>query len=133
MPIPLRGLAPLLQVYDMPRSLSFYRDALGFGLVSSNCPEPPYDWVLLRRDDVEVMLNTMYEADNRPAAVDAVRNATHSDVTLYIGCPDVDALCAELRANGVAAGPPISAPYGMRQLSVSDPDGYALCFQWPVP
>ena len=25
-----------------------------------------------------------------------------------------------------------TAPYGMRQLYVSDPDGYTLCFQWPA-
>ncbi len=27
---------------------------------------------------------------------------------------------------------PTIAPYGMKQLSVTDPDGYELCFQWPA-
>jgi glyoxalase/bleomycin resistance protein/dioxygenase superfamily protein len=30
MPISVSGLAPLLQVYDMPASIRFYRDTLGF-------------------------------------------------------------------------------------------------------
>lgn len=47
MPVALSGIAPLLQVFDMPTSLAFYRDALGFEVVGSNCDEPPVDWVLL--------------------------------------------------------------------------------------
>jgi glyoxylase I family protein len=30
---PFNGLVPLLQVYDMPTALAFYRDLLGFELV----------------------------------------------------------------------------------------------------
>jgi hypothetical protein len=37
-----------------------------------------------------------------------------------------------LRANGVRVEPPRVAPYGMRQLSFRDPDGYGICFQWPA-
>ena len=36
MPIDVRGLTPLLQVYDMPTSVRFYRDMLGFRLVSTS-------------------------------------------------------------------------------------------------
>ena len=31
---------------------------------------------------------------------------------------------------GIDVTPPRVAPYGMKQLYVSDPDGYLLCFQW---
>ena len=30
MAIEVRGMAPLLQVFDMPLSIAFYRDVLGF-------------------------------------------------------------------------------------------------------
>jgi Glyoxalase/Bleomycin resistance protein/Dioxygenase superfamily len=30
MAIEIRGMAPLLQVFDMPTSIAFYRDVLGF-------------------------------------------------------------------------------------------------------
>lgn len=33
MTITVRGLCPLLQVFDMPTSLRFYRDILGFSVV----------------------------------------------------------------------------------------------------
>lgn len=54
----------------------------------------------------------------------------HRDVCLYFGCPDPDAVYRRLREHGVEAEPPKVAPYGMKQLYVSDPDGFLLCFQW---
>jgi hypothetical protein len=27
---------------------------------------------------------------------------------------------------------PVIRDYGMKQLSVADPNGYNLCFQWPI-
>jgi hypothetical protein len=32
---------------------------------------------------------------------------------------------------GLTVKPPTIAPYGMKQLSVADPDGYVVRFQWP--
>jgi catechol 2,3-dioxygenase-like lactoylglutathione lyase family enzyme len=121
----MRGMAPLLQVFDLPTSLAFYREILGFEVVQSTS-----DWAWLKRDDVELMLNTAYESDQRPPAPDPRRIAAHDDTALYFGCPDVDAAFAYLRSRGVVTQEPRIAPYGMKQLYLSDPDGYNLCFQW---
>lgn len=130
----LRGIAPLLQVFDMPKSVAFYRDLLGFELVGSSPPRSPddFDWGLLRRDGIELMLNTAYEQDSRPAAPDPARVATHDDTCLYFGCAELDAVYEHLKAHGLDLKPPAVAPYGMRQLYLKDPDGFALCFQWPA-
>jgi glyoxylase I family protein len=131
MAIEIRGMAPLFQVYDMPASIAFYRDVLGFEVVTTSTPRGGhFDWALLRLNGVELMLNTAYEQDARPAAPDARRVAAHDDTCLYFGCPDVDAAYAYLRARGVAAKEPKVAHYGMKQLYLQDPDGYNLCFQW---
>jgi glyoxylase I family protein len=37
-----------------------------------------------------------------------------------------------LRDHGVDLPPPRVTPYGVRQLSFADPDGYGICFQWPA-
>ncbi len=63
---------------------------------------------------------------------DPARIAAHDDTAIYFGRPDVDAAYAHLRARGVAVKEPEVAHYGMKQLYVSDPDGYNLCFQWPA-
>ena len=131
MPLELRHVCPLLQVFDMPTSLAFWRDTLGFTVDASSSPGDHADWVQLRLGDAYLMLNTRYEAHDRPATPDPARVAAHDDTGLYFGCPDVDAAYAYLIERGVDAAPPKVAPYGMKQLYLTDPDGYALCFQWP--
>ena len=132
MPLDFRGMAPLLQVFDMPTALRFYRDVLGFEVVGTSGSGDQSDWVLLRKAGVEVMLNTAYEADDRPPAPDPARIAAHADAALFFGCQDLDGAYAHLVAKGVAAAPPKVASYGMNQLYLTDPDGYVLCFQWPA-
>lgn len=134
MGIELRKMAPLLQVYDMPTSIAFYRDTLGFEVVEHSPPRPEvmFHWALLRRDGVELMLNTAYDEGQRPASPDRVRVAAHEDTGLFFSCPDVDAMYEHLRAKGAAKAEPKDAWYGMRQLYITDPDGYGLCFQWPA-
>jgi glyoxylase I family protein len=121
------GLAPLLQVFDLPISLAFYQNILEFELLESTD-----DWARLRRGHSELMLNTAYESHERPEKPDPPRHAAHADTTLYFGCPDPDAAYHHLAAKGLKLDPPKTAPYGMRQLYFSDPDGYLLCFQHPV-
>ena len=132
MRLELEGFAPLLQVFDMRTSLAFYRDVLGFELVEQSGPGDDFDWGLLRREGIALMLNTAYEAHARPAAPDGARVAAHDDVGLYFGCRDLRAAHAHLRAHGVEVAPPTVAPYGMEQLWLSDPDGYTVCLQWPA-
>ena len=131
MGLEIRGMAPLLEVFDMPTSIAFYRDLLGFKIhATDGKPVPDNDWVWLERDDVHLMLNTAYERDKRPLAPDARRVAVHCDVCLYFGCPDVDGAYGYLREKGLTLKPPKVAHYGMKQLYLLDPDGYNLCFQW---
>jgi catechol 2,3-dioxygenase-like lactoylglutathione lyase family enzyme len=136
MAIEVRGVAPLLQVYDMPASVHFYRDLLGFTLVTTSPPlggQDRFHWCLLRLGSAEIMLNTAYEFDDeRPAVPAPERVAAHDDTCLYFGCPDVDAAYEELRAKGVPVQSPRIASYGMRQMYLHDPDGFSVCFQWPA-
>jgi glyoxylase I family protein len=132
MSIDIRGMTPLLQVFDMSTSLNFYCDVLGFEIVQtdSNTTAPNHNWVWLRRNEIDLMLNTAYEAETRPRVPDSLRIATHGDTGLFFGAPDVDAIYAHLRAKGIDAKEPHVAPYGMKQLYVRDPDGFGICFQW---
>jgi catechol 2,3-dioxygenase-like lactoylglutathione lyase family enzyme len=131
MPIDIRGLTPLLQVFDMPRSIKFYCDVLGFEIVSTSKPNP-FHWALLRLNDAELMLEPIYSQEMRPPAPDPERVFAHADTEIYFGCPDVDAAYAHLRAKGINVNEPRIGFYGMKQLYITDPDGYILCFQWPA-
>lgn len=114
----------------MPTSLAFYRDVLGFEVAQRSSPGDDCDWVLLKLCQAELMLNTAYEAADRPTAPDPVRIRAHGDTAIFIGCPDVEAAYQYLRGRGLHLAKPVVAPYGMKQLYLKDPDGYELCFQW---
>jgi catechol 2,3-dioxygenase-like lactoylglutathione lyase family enzyme len=116
----------------MQASLSFYRDVLGFEIVQRSSSDDDCDWVWLKRDGAELMLNRMYEPDSRPGARDKLRSIGHADTGLYMATPDVDAMYSYLVQRGITADRPVVRPYGMKQLYLKDPDGYGVCFQWAV-
>ena len=133
MALGIEGSCPMLQVFDMPASVAFYRDVLGFEVVEQ-APRgvgDDFGWGLLRRDGIDLMLNTAYESHDRPPQPDPARVAAHGDTALFFGCRDLDAAYELLRAKGVDLQPPAVARYGMKQLWFKDPDGYVLCLQWP--
>lgn len=133
----IAGMTPLLQVFDMLEALAFYRDVLGFEVEAASpevdTPEGRFShWVALQRDGVSLMLNTAYDEGERPAFRVDMQQRAHGDVCLYFACADVDGVYEELRGLIPDLAAPSNAPYGMRQLYLRDPDGYALCFQAPV-
>ncbi len=130
MSLKFEGLCPLIQVFDMPASLRFYRDLLGFQVEMQSAPGDDCDWALLRRDEANLMLNTAYEAPDRPPLPDPARIAAHADTALFIACRDVDGVYEFLKSKGLDPNKPIVTSYGMKQLYLKDPDGYELCFQW---
>jgi uncharacterized glyoxalase superfamily protein PhnB len=128
------GLTPLIGVFDMSTSLAFYRDLLGFEIVSASpeveTPEGRFShWVWLRLGAADLMLNTQYDSRERPPQPEAARVAAHKDTCFYLGCSDVDAAYTSLTERGLQAERPVRAPYGLRLFSVTDPDGYTLVFQ----
>lgn len=132
MAINLQGTCTLLQVFDMPRSLKFYRDVLGFEIIQSSGEGDDVDWVLLRLNDTELMLNTAYEKQERPPERDKIREAGHADTALYFGCPDIDLAYSQLCSKGADPRNPFLTKYGWKALEIKDPDGYQLCFHWPL-
>jgi len=123
----LSELCTLISVFDCNVSVEFYQTALGFE-VHDQAGRP--DWVWLKRGDINLMLNTMYDPDDTPQEPDPDRKRAHEDTILYFGCPDVDAAYRDLVAMGVELDPPKTAHYGMRQLYFHDPDNYSICLQW---
>jgi glyoxylase I family protein len=131
--IAVKGLCPLISVFDMPTSLHFYRDVIGFGEVAKSGQGDNVGWAWLRHGgDACLMLNTAYDEGDRPPKPDPARAAAHGDTILYLNCEDLDEAYAYLLARDVRADPPEVAPYGMRQLYATDPDGYKVCFQRPT-
>lgn len=119
---PLHELVPLLFVEDVDRSLAFYRDQLGFDVTQTWEPADRIEWCRIERNGVAVMLQRACEGDG-PA------EGHGRGVAFYFHCEDATAEYERLTAAGIEVEPPTVAFYGMKQLFVSDADGYELCFQ----
>jgi len=112
----------VLAVKDLPSSVAFYRDALGFALEF----EIP-GWAFLTRDRFQVMLGEC------PDAVAATETGDHSYFA-YVQVDDVDDLYRELSGKGVTRVQEISdRPWGMREFGVRTPDGHRIMFAQRIP
>ena len=134
MALEIDGMAPLIFVFDMPASVHFYRNVLGFELVNHAPEYVPglFHWAMLRQNGVTIMLNTAYDEGDAPPKPDAARVEAHGDTQFYLGCRDVDAAYRHLLECGIKVQPPTIARYGFKQLHVKDPDGFHICLQHPV-
>ncbi|GGH04555.1 VOC family protein [Silvibacterium dinghuense] len=125
------GLTPLIGVFDMHASLAFYRDVLGFSVVNASPAVETREgrfshWMWLRFGEAEIMLNTIYDSNERPPEPPERRSG---DTVFYIHCADIDLAYKELTGRGLKSKPPQMARYGLRLFSVKDPDGYIVVFQ----
>jgi catechol 2,3-dioxygenase-like lactoylglutathione lyase family enzyme len=132
MAIKIEGMAPLLQVYDMSRSLWFYRDVLGFKVMQSAGEGDDVDWVSLHANGADLMLNTLYEQPQRPEEPDPQRMDAHKDTVIFFGCPNIDEAYHHLLSNGIRLQEPEITGYGWKAINFYDPDGYQICMHWPV-
>jgi lactoylglutathione lyase len=114
-PLGFRDAFPILQVADVPRSLGFYCDLLGFAVTYVFPAEGDPQFVSLAIDGAELALG---------ATDEPVQSASTS---LWLYADDVDAAVTHLREAGVrVVAEPVDQPWGERVASVADPDGYTV-------
>jgi uncharacterized glyoxalase superfamily protein PhnB len=98
---------PILASLDHEKTIAFYQ-RLGFTLAVAG------DYLIMRRDGIELHF---WKCTERHIA---------ENTGCCIRSEDVDALHAELVANGVQVKPPEDRPWGMREFYVIDPSGNLL-------
>ena len=120
-------LTPMLNVSDIEASLAFYRDALGFDVVSPEELVSEWRWATIRAGAVELMLSESGGETGLKKDIDP-----HADVSwpsiLYFYPEDLDALHARVVAAGCRPTALEVMHYGMREFSLQDPDGHMLSF-----
>ena len=128
----LTDVVPSLIASDIDRSTAFYRDVLGFSVVTTVPDQPPFVFVWLRRDEVSVFLSVSSAvAEDLPALAARPLGGTAAlFVTLDASDPGagVDGLFAAISNTCRVVMPLKTQFYGMREFAVEDPDGYVLVF-----
>lgn len=103
---------PIFPVRDLPRSLAYYRDVLGFE-VDWVYGEPP-DFASVSRGKGVLFLG--------------VDDATPGSWVMFF-TRDVDALHREIAGRGaIVRMAPRDMPWGVREMQVADPDGNIMRF-----
>jgi len=117
----LRSGMPSYTVNDLPRSVAFYRDILGF-FVKERWEESG------RLVGVEIVAGAVtlgLSQDDFSKGRDRVKGIGHR-----LWCTttqDVDALADKIRAGGGRLDEgPVNAPWGARMLTITDPDGFKV-------
>jgi catechol 2,3-dioxygenase-like lactoylglutathione lyase family enzyme len=120
----LSHIAPVFRVADIPRSLSFYRDRLGFTVEFVH--ESFYAGV--RRDGCHIHLKC-----SPPTRRDQTAFERDEHIDVYIGVHSAEGLSERFASAGVAFVVPLRhMPYGT-EFYVRDPDGYVLGFVESTP
>ncbi|HLG56938.1 MAG TPA: VOC family protein [Vicinamibacterales bacterium] len=126
MPHHLKKLTPNLIVADVERSLAFYRDVLGFTLITTVPDVSPYVFAILQSGDVSVFVNAPGPAFEEYPALKG--RALGGTLTLFIDVEDVRGSYAALKDRLEIVMPIEKKWYGPTEFAFLDPDGYIITF-----
>jgi len=128
----LQDVTPNLIVADIERSTAFYRDVLGFSIVTTVPESAPFVFVWLQRDNVHVFLNAKNAvAEELPEFASRPIGGTNSLYMLIEAesvDAGVDALFREVEQQAKVVMPLKTQFYGLREFGIEDPDGYLILF-----
>ena len=114
------GIAPQFLVDDLDRSLSYYRDRLGFAV------DFVYDafYASVSRDGCAIHLK-----DAKKVTADRANRKDNEHLDAFFAVNDVRTLHQELVSRGAKVIKAIGQrPWDAVDFVVEDPDGYVLCF-----
>ena len=121
----IRRIAPEFFTTDLPATLAYYRDTLGFACVGTWHDPPVY--AIVARDDQRIHFRLADPPTPNPAKyADELLDA-------YLFVADADALYAEYAARGAEFTRVLGdTPWASREFVVKDCDGRLLAFGAPA-
>ena len=126
------GIAPLFVVNNVPATLAFYRDLLGFEVMFQG-PEPDDIFFgMVERGGAMIMFKAIGVAPVPNCTRDIKQG--HAPWDAYICASDPDALAAEFASRNVEFFKPLHINSdNLRGFEVKDPNGYVFYFGRPWP
>ena len=124
------GISPFFIVNNVPSSLSFYQDQLGFEITFQG-PEPDDIFFgIVRRGGAQILMKAIGVAPVPNYTRDVKKGIARWDAFVIV--PDPDALAAEFASRNVEFFEPLRDTHdGLRGFEVKDADGYLLFFGRP--
>jgi catechol 2,3-dioxygenase-like lactoylglutathione lyase family enzyme len=129
----ISGIRPMLETKDLRGTIAFWSDLLGFVCNSTFGEDPNHPtWASLGRDGVNLMFTTMHTHEE---GADHDHDHPSEPVmtgSLYVDIDDVDALALDLGGKVPLLWGPVDTAYDMREIAITDPNGYLIIFGQPV-
>jgi catechol 2,3-dioxygenase-like lactoylglutathione lyase family enzyme len=132
MPKPeLLAISPFFIVNDVPASLAFYRDQLGFAITFQGPAPDDIFFGIVRRGGAQILLKAVGVAPVPNCTRDVKKGIVRWDA--FVDVPDPDALAAEFASRNVEFCEPLEdTDDGLRGFALKDADGYVLFFGHPL-
>lgn len=122
----LKNLTPNLMVEDVQQTVAFYREVLGFTLITTVPEQPPFGFAIVQRDQVKLMFQSRASlSENVPALTGSPIGASQ---TFYIEVAGVLELYAALRGKVEIVVDLHKTFYGTQEFYFRDSNGYILSF-----
>ena len=122
------GVAALLMVTSMERSLAFYVDGLGFTIHNRWIPDGKLRWCWMSLGGAALMLQEAVESTRQKmTAAGKLGNGS----ALYFQCKDAVAIYRQAKERGIAGREPQVGNFNW-EVFLHDPDGYSINFCSPT-
>lgn len=126
----ISGISPFFIVSDVPASLSFYRDRLGFEITFQGPAPDDIFFGIVRRGGAQILMKAIGVAPMPNRTRDVQQGIARWDAFVHV--PDPDALAAEFASRNVELSEPLQdTEDGLRGFELEDEDGYVLFFGRP--
>lgn len=133
----LKKLAPNFAVQNIEKTVTFYRDVLGFklemvvpedksGIEQELSEEKKYIYAMMNRGGVEVMFQRMDSIGEDVPPLKGV--PIGASVSFYIEVEDINAIYQEMKSKAEVVKELETVWYGMQEFYIKDCNGYILGF-----
>lgn len=123
----ISAISPFFIVSDVPSSLAFYRDRLGFEITFQGPAPDDIFFGIVRRGGAQILMKDVGVAPVPNYTRDIKKGIARWDAFVYV--PDPDALAAEFASRHVEFFVPLKDTHdGLRGFELKDADGYILFF-----
>ena len=122
----LKKLTPNIMVEDVSRTIRFYQEVLGFQVLTTVPDEGVLDWAMLKRDDVELMVQSRVSLGSEIASM--LDKPISASLTFYITTEDVKGLREQLEGMAIIVQEMHTTFYNTNEFAIEDVNGYVWTF-----
>ena len=128
MSITFKKLTPNVMVEDVNATIQFYREVLGFEVLTTVPESGTFDWAMMQRDSVQLMFQSRGSLSSEIPLF--TNNPIGATLTLYIDVADIHALYDSVKEHEhvTIAQAMHSTFYGAQEFGIQDINGYILVF-----